>query len=171
MGIIYLLIGVLIGTHTSRLLKTQRNKTEEESTDIHKDEKRSHKSIRIRKKMKKYFALNSDSPEGIDPEKIKVSISKGPERNRSSPEPNFMVLVILWAHFVAKQFGLLAKDQPAPWQLSDYSDRDIGKTNDIDLSSNSWKNFLANVVKDKSWPSWIRDPNEIKQRTILAFES
>ncbi len=117
--------------------------------------------------MEQIIAIQSDKP--IDPSKIKVNISKGPENNRASPEPNFIPLVVLWAHFVARQFGLLARGRPAPWQLLKDDQENKINNNTIDLSQNSWQNFLSNIITDTSWTQWIQDPEEVKNRTLLAF--
>lgn len=162
-----------MGSRFSRLY--WQEKKEKDSEQLHKDdlnekkEKKNKAKVRIKKKMEQIIAIQSDKP--IDPKKIKVNVSKGPERNKASPEPNFIPLTVLWAHFVAKQFGLLDRDRPEPWQILEDDRGNVGSKVSIDLSQNSWQNFLSNVITDTSWTQWIQDPDEVKMRTLMAFET
>lgn len=175
MGILYLLFGVLIGSHASRLI--QRRNKEEVHTENNSDNEGSNKKgkkFKVRKKIKKLLAVNSDSPEGIDPEKIKIGIKENsPERNKSSPNPSFIPLAVLWAHFVSKQLGLLKEGYPTPWELtfSDKDERTLNTNTGINISIDSWKDFLANIVEDKNWYNWIKCPDEVRKRTLLAFNN
>ncbi|NLM97997.1 MAG: hypothetical protein GX175_10405 [Halanaerobiaceae bacterium] len=165
MGIIFLLLGLIIGSHTARISQSSTVHKGEE-----KEEKRKNrKNIKLRKRVKKAFAV--ESPEALDPEQIKVGIQKSiEERNKASPEPSFIALTILWAHFAAKQLGLLGKDIPAPWQLA-FTDEEgeIARNDGIDLSNESWKRFLSNIITDRTWVKWIKEPEEVRRRTLLAF--
>jgi len=183
---IYLLIGFFIGSQTSKKIKEKsiakdedldknQNNTEQNNIkDAGYNSPIKHHKIRIRKKMKKYFSINSNNPEGIDPKKISVDIKKKTQkRNKSSPEPSFIALSILWAHYVAKQLGLLKEKGPSPWQIAFEKDDSeiLKKQTNLDISRNSWRTFLSNIIIDKSWTSWIKKPDEVKKRTLLAFEN
>lgn len=166
MGIVFLLLGLIIGSHTARTTQgTNAVHTEDEK----QEKRKNHKNIKLRKRVKKAFAV--ESPEGIDPEQIKVGIQKNiEERNKSSPEPSFIALTILWAHFAARQLGLLRKGMPTPWQLA-FTDKkgDEIINGDIDLSNETWKEFLSNIITDRNWVKWIKEPEEVRRRTLLAF--
>jgi len=182
---IYLLLGFFIGSQTSKKMKEKNNKedtTDTEQLDTtndrnNKNNTNSHNkrhNVKVRKKIKKYFTINSNNPEAIDPDKISIDIKKKTqERNKSSPEPSFIALSILWAHYVAKQLGILNMEVPSPWQIAfEKKDREIlKKQTNLDISRNSWRTFLSNIIIDKSWTSWIRNPDEVKRRTLLAFEN
>lgn len=179
---IYLLVGFFIGSQTSRkntnreqnLNNNQNNTEENKSKDTGRNSPIRQNKIRIRKKMKKYFSINSNNPEGIDPKKISVDIKKKTqERNKSSPEPSFIALSILWAHYVAKQLGILNMEDPSPWQIAfEKNDGEILKKHtNLDISRNSWRSFLSNIIIDQSWTRWIKNPDEVKKRTLLAFEN
>lgn len=166
MGILFLLLGLIIGSNASGKLhgtKTVHTQNEEKTT------RKNHKNIKLRKRMKKAFAI--ESPEGIDPEKIKVDIKKNiEERNKASPEPSFIALTVLWAHFAAKQLGLLRKEWPTPWQLAFTDEKgEKIKNSNADLSNETWKKFLSNIITDRNWVNWIKNPDEVKRRTLLAF--
>lgn len=165
------MLGFLIGARFSDLI--YREKWRKEAGQIHKDnenepKKKNKTKVRVKKTMEQLIAIKSDKP--IDPEKIKIKVSKDQDRDRASPEPNFIPLTILWAHFVAKQFGLLDGDQPAPWQILDHEDEHKTRIRDIDLSQRSWQDFLSKIITDKGWTRWIQDPDEVRNRTLLAFE-
>lgn len=168
------MLGFLMGTRLSSLYNQEKRRKKKE--EIHKDseagekepEKTNKQRVRVKKRMEQIIAIKSDKP--IDPDKIKVKISKDQERDRASPEPNFIPLTVLWAHFVASQFGLLARDRPAPWQILDHEDEQNSGKHDIDLSQHSWQDFLSKVITDTGWTRWIQDPEEVKNRTLLAFE-
>lgn len=185
---VYILLGFFIGSQTSKILSKknteqkntshdsdnngQKNNIHDESEDNSNPGK--HK-IKVKKRMKKYFPIKSNSPEGIDPNKVSVNIEKKTqERNKSSPEqPNFIALSILWAHYVARQLGILKKDWPSPWEVA-FSKEDgelLEKKAKVDISRDSWRNFLSNIIKDRTWTSWIKDPGEVKNRTLLAFNN
>ena len=166
MAIFYLLLGLLIGSNTSKIIQDKNAVHTQKDVD---KKKKNHKNIKLRKKVKKSFAV--ESPEGIDPEQIKVGIQKNiEERNKSSPEPSFIALTILWAHFAAKQLGLLNKERPTPWQLAFTDEKGEKLKNDnIDLSNETWKEFLSNIITDRNWVNWIKSPDEVKRRTMLAF--
>lgn len=180
---IYLILGFFIGSQRSKIIKEKSNNKEEDidknsnntshNTNTDHNNPTKHHNIKIRKKMKKNFSINSNSAEGIDPDKVSVDIKKKTqERNKSSPEPSFIALSILWAHYVAEQLGLLKKENPPPWQIAfDNDDGEIlEKQRNLDISPDSWRNFLSNIIRDKSWTRWIKDPDEVKNRTLLAFE-
>lgn len=166
MGILFLLLGLIIGSSTTKTShSTKAIHTEKED----QENKTKHKNIKLRKRVKKAFAV--ESPEGIDPEQIKVGIQKNiEERNKSSPEPSFIALTILWAHFAARQLGLLQKGMPTPWQLAFTDEKgEKIKNGNIDLSNETWKEFLSNIITDRNWVKWIKEPKEVKRRTLLAF--
>lgn len=164
---LYFLAGFIIGKKMSgvsrkkRNYNTRKNKTKNNESDksVQKSEEQTEKdnkktNVRVRKKMKKYFMLKSNSPQKIDPEKITVNITP---KNKSSPDPNFIALSVLWAHYMAYKMGILKGSKDPPWQ---------------DFKSNkNWSNFLESMVQDTSWTEWIKKPDEVKKRTILAFEN
>ncbi len=183
---VYILIGFFIGSKTSRKInktntdqkedfnKYQNNTKQNNNNDTDNNNPIKQHKIRVRQKMKKYFSIKSNNPEGIDPDKISVDIKKKTQaRNKSSPEPSFIALSILWAHYIAKQLGLLIENVPSPWQIAfEQSDGEIlNKHKNLDISRDSWRTFLSNIIKDKSWTSWIKNPDEVKKRTLLAFEN
>lgn len=176
--LLYLLVGFLVGSQASRFFQQKKTKPALDSNDIDKHNKQNrqqniHHKIKFHKKIKKYFLLESNSPQKINPKNIKIDIKKKkPEKNKSSPEPNFIALTILWSHYIAKQFGLLTKEGPTPWEFAykNYEDDVVEKKAIIDISQDSWRNFLNKIITDKSWVSWIKNPAEVKSRTLLAFK-
>ncbi|MFW6287694.1 MAG: hypothetical protein ACOC2J_02980 [bacterium] len=183
---LYLLVGFFIGTQTSQIFNKKRKdingaerkegncyNQDDEINKSERDDSIIHHKIRYRKKMKKYFTIGNNSSQKIDPEKIKVDIKrKIPERNKSSPVPNFIALTVLWAHYAAVQLGLLENNSLSPWSISDDIEdgRIIERSRRLDVRPNTWKDFLSKVITDPSWTHWIRDPEEVKRRTLLAFE-
>ncbi|MFP4662010.1 MAG: hypothetical protein ACLFPF_07465 [Halanaerobiales bacterium] len=157
-------------------MKTKDNKVADshcrhENDNSNSNNSNVHNKFKFRKKMKKYISLRS--PQEIDPEKVKIDIQKKPqERNKSSPTPNFIALTVLWAHYIAVQLGLLKDKLPSPWNISDEIEdgKMIERSRSLDVSPSKWKDFLGKVITDESWIQWIQNPDEVKQRTLLAFE-
>ncbi len=171
MGILYLVLGVLIGnqlvqnhTYNKENEKKQSNPAPGNKQSEKMEEK---KTFQLRKKIKKYLVINKDSPEPINPDQITVKIKKDePYRNKSSPEPNPTVLALLWSHYKACSQGLLQKGKPAPWENLELSTRGT----ELEEEQSSWVGFLKELVRDKSWINWIKDPVELKSRAILAYQ-
>lgn len=117
------------------------------------------KSTTVR--LQRYYKVTKTSPEPLRPEDIQVEIAQTSHGSASeSDQPNPFALALLWAHYQACQQGSLTKDQPPPWELTNLDGSD---------EKNAWLGFLKRMITDRQWVDWIRDPEEIKQRALMAF--
>ncbi|MFW5991624.1 MAG: hypothetical protein ACOCQN_00345 [Halanaerobiaceae bacterium] len=129
---------------------SQKNDSYQKSAGSVSGNEKKH-NIKIKKKMKKYFKIKS--PKKINTEDISVNVT--PKKRKQ--KPNFMALTILWAHYKAYNMGLLSDTAYSPWE--DYG------------SNKDWRNFLDSMIQDSSWTEWITNPEEVKARTKMAFET
>ncbi len=171
MGIICLIMGVIIGNQLAQRStykkRSSKEKKDNQETGQLSTNRKTRKTFQFKKRMKKYLILNKDSPEPIKPEQISIKIKKDePERNKASPEPNPAVLALLWSHFKACSQGLLQENQPAPWERLDTGDNNYESVDE----QTRWINFLKNLITDKSWLKWIKNPHELKSRVIAAYQ-
>ncbi|MFW6022909.1 MAG: hypothetical protein ACOCQW_05315 [Halanaerobiaceae bacterium] len=184
MGAFFLVIGFLVGKQLSRKREIKSNDTEHPKQEKinnlpdhpkdNKKQKKRNKTFKFKKKMRKTFFVNNNTGQPIDPDKISIDIKKkGKEKNKSSPQASFIALTVLWAHYIAYQFDILKENAPAPWELAfNNEDGDLLEIKkNLNLSPDSWKKFLSNIIKDTSWTSWIKEADEVKNRTLLAFEN
>ncbi len=111
----------------------------------------------------KFLKAIKNTPEPIDPDNISININT---ENKAELKPNFMALCILWAHYEACKQGLLTEDHSPPWEQF----REDTTTNPVEpVIQQDWKDFLKNIVDDK-WTAWIKKPDEVRKRTINAYE-
>lgn len=111
----------------------------------------------------RYYKVTKTSPEPLRPKNIEVSVKPGSFTSPTAENrPNFIALALLWAHYQAYQLGILAEDQPSPWEIIDT----LGSLQD---ESDPWIRFLKTMITDKSWVDWIQDPTEVRHRTLGAF--
>lgn len=115
----------------------------------------SEKSVTVR--FRKYLLVETTSPEPIRPEDITIDIIPKTQQKNEVSQPNFLALCTLWAHFEACHQGLLQENKPAPWETFGNEKEDL------------WTQFLNHMVTDDNWPSWMTNSDEIKERSIMAY--
>lgn len=115
---------------------------------------------------KSYFKVNNDSPEKINLDDIEVDINTNStpngNSNQTQEKPNSLALTVLWAYFSACQQGLLTKNKTLPWEEIE------SRTKKDDFDFQQWFSFLDNIINE-NWIDWIKDPQELKERTLEAY--
>ncbi|GAB6098294.1 hypothetical protein JCM16358_01730 [Halanaerocella petrolearia] len=104
-----------------------------------------------------YLKALSDEP--IEPDDISVEVEA---EGTTSDEANMIPLSILWAYFQAQERDLITEDEPTPWEDSQ------GNSHLSDQEVKEWIQFLDTILTD-DWTTWIQDPDEIRQRSIAAY--
>ncbi|MEJ6949883.1 hypothetical protein [Natronospora cellulosivora (SeqCode)] len=152
MKVEYLILGILLGTQLPKLINVHKKEEEMEFADTQYNNNKIIKTV----KFKKQFKITKDSPKMLKPEDISINV--GP-KNPGEKKANSHLLSTLWAYFQAYQMGLLEEDNSIPWE-------GISKERiESSQEENPWYSFLSNIVDDEL-PQWIRNPEEIKKRTI-----
>jgi len=151
-AIIWLAFGLIIGRNI-----TQRSSGVNYTTDEKKEQKNNDKhTIRVKKAFKKYFMINGKSEKEITPEDFSVKIKTADqERNKSSPETEYIALSAIWAHNQACKLGLLEKDKPAPWEEK----------------SREWLQFLTKLIQEFDLKKLFTQPNKLKEKAIYTFNN
>jgi len=108
-----------------------------------------------------YFRKNiqifKSNPEPIKAEDISIKIQdRQMAKTQKNNKVNFIAITVLWAHYQACQQNMLGENIIPPWQ----------KFNE----QKEWKQFLQNIIKDKSWTGWINSSKEVKYRSLKAYE-
>ncbi len=108
-----------------------------------------------------YFRKNiqiiKKNPKPIKAEDVSIEIqNQQMKKTQKSNKVNFIALTVLWAHYQACQQNMLGKNIIPPWQ----------KFNE----QIEWKQFLQNIIKDKSWTGWINNSEEVKYRSLKAYK-
>ncbi|MGM0501492.1 MAG: hypothetical protein ACQERJ_03090 [Bacillota bacterium] len=123
-------------------------------------------------KYKSYFEINNSDSEKINLEDIDVNVSTNNSENQqfkpSKAEPNFLALTVFWAYFRACQQGMINLNSPVPWRQFEKEEDFKVEGNDFDYED--WFKFLNNIVDD-NWAEWIKDPQKIKKRALIAYEN
>jgi hypothetical protein len=150
-AIIWLALGLLIGRNITQRSSVIKHTT----TDEKKEQKnKGRHTLRVKKAFKKYFMIKSEKE--VNPEDFSVKIKTADqERNKSSPETEYIALSAIWAHYQACILGLLEEDKPAPWEEK----------------SRDWLQFITELIKEFDLKKLFTQPNKLKEKAIYSFNS
>jgi hypothetical protein len=105
--------------------------------------------------------VHKTSSEPIIPENISINLQLEPKQSEIKETLNSMALSILWAHFEACRQGLLDEDLSVPWEKIPEDGTSPEET--------QWVFFLKSMIIDATWVEWLKDPMEVRRRSMAAY--